>query len=213
MLTTTSVCMYVCVPTSRYILSLLNTDDINSTNKTLSVCIVLYVCMYVCIQEAMLVGGESFQATQSEFALTAGVVDRSQSTSNPPVTQEGWSCEACTFLNNSSASTCEICAAVNPTMKLKTRSKASKATSSGGGSVNSSSNRSTSPIVSVDGRALVAPSSTIDKVRSPATADTTTTTISSGRRDRRRQQASDSSIFSPPPLPPSASGRSNRKRK
>ena len=33
--------------TNRYILSLLNTDDINYANKTLSLC--MYVCMYVCM--------------------------------------------------------------------------------------------------------------------------------------------------------------------
>ena len=36
------VCMYVCM-TNRYMLFSLNTDDINYTNKTLS------LCMYVCI--------------------------------------------------------------------------------------------------------------------------------------------------------------------
>ncbi len=47
------VCMYVyaCIPTTnqtnRYVLYLLNTDDINYTIKTLSVC--MYVCIYVCI--------------------------------------------------------------------------------------------------------------------------------------------------------------------
>ena len=43
------VCMYVCITLTRligtYILSLLNIDDINYANKTLS--LFMYVCMYV----------------------------------------------------------------------------------------------------------------------------------------------------------------------
>ena len=52
----TCICMYVCIYILTYIFSLLNTDEINFINKTLSVymyvCMYLsmYVCMYVCMQ-------------------------------------------------------------------------------------------------------------------------------------------------------------------